>query len=306
MRVANAIIAVCLFGACAFTLGTMAGPDASGTTPAEAAGSPVKGLKRTFRSSFEEPISIVGRPWGSEAVLKGAELGGDSWNRLDHVFELVAGGAFSKHVTLELTSDKAATGSRSLYMRQNLAEDGAQARLQFFGNDNKFGTEILTRRAYFVPSTNLRNLTREDESVSIAGTRETRNSIVTIGHPDGVDFSMPLYLVRRGPELVFAQAIVDYSAGPNWSDWTRPPKGLLTYGAMTACPLDRWFQLDVYILRNPSKGKIKVWLDDKLIFDLSNVRTKNDAARWFTKLADVDTEPAPFELWVDNVEIWSR
>jgi hypothetical protein len=75
---------------------------------------------------------------------------------------------------------------------------------------------------------------------------------------------------------------------------------------MTPCPLDRWFQLDIYILRDPEKGTIKVWLDNELIFDLANVRTKNDTARWFTKLADVDSEPAPFELWVDNVENWAR
>jgi hypothetical protein len=117
---------------------------------------------------------------------------------------------------------------------------------------------------------------------------------------------MPLQLVRRGDKLVFAQAIIDYSAGPFFSNWTKPPKGLLTYGEMTPCPLDRWFQLDIYILRDPHKGKIKVWLDNKLIFDLADVRTKNDTDKWFTKLADVDSEPAPFELWVDDVEIWSR
>jgi len=117
---------------------------------------------------------------------------------------------------------------------------------------------------------------------------------------------MPLYAVRRGSRFVFAQAIVDYSAGKRWSDWTRAPKGLVTYGASTTVPLDRWFRLDTYVLRDKTKGKIRVWLDGKPIFDLQDVRTKNSSDRWFTKLADVDTDPAPFELWADNVEIWTR
>ena len=108
----------------------------------------------------------------------------------------------------------------------------------------------------------------------------------------------------RDPKL--AQAIVDYSAGPNWSDWTRAPKGLMSYGNNTPCPLDRWFKLEIYIKRDPVAGAIKIWLDGQLIFNLQNVRTKNDYPKWLTKLADIDSEPAPFELYVDDVEICGK
>lgn len=268
--------------------------------------SPVPGLKQVFRSSFEQPVSLDHfSKNGSRARLRNAEFGGSDWDQLDHVFELVAPHALVRHVSISLDTAKSSSGSRSLYLRQNLDQDGAQARLQFFGNDATFGPEILTRRKYFVPRTNLAALARQEDSVSIAGTRETRGSTLPPGHPSA-DFSMPLYLVRHGRNLVFAQALVDYSAGPNWSDWTRKPKGLLSYGAKTICPLDRWFQLDIYVYRHPTRGKIKIWLDGVLIFALENVRTKNDNGNWFTKLADVDAEPAPFELWVDDVEIRSR
>jgi hypothetical protein len=282
----------------------------AGSTPIAAADeisptSPVPGLKRVFRSSFEEPVTLKRLSGGSQARLANADDDGSAWDSLDHVFELVAPGALDSHVSISFSNARSSSGTRSLHMRQTLDRDGAQARLQFFGDDAEFGSEILTRRSYFVPSSNLNTLARQESSVSIAGTRETRGSTLPAGHP-GADFSLPLYLVRLGNKLVFAQAVVDYSAGPNWSDWTRKPKGLLSYGAMTACPLDRWFQLDVYILRHTTHGTIKVWLDGKPIFNLENVRTKNDSGRWFTKLADVDTEPAPFELWVDEVEIWSR
>ncbi len=142
-------------------------------------------------------------------------------------------------------------------MRQNVQRNGTQNRLQFFAEDGDFHNEIFTRRKYFVPSTNLEHLTARDESVSIAGTREVRGGSAPPG-ADNADFSMPLYLVRRGEALVFALAIVDYSAGPNWSDWTRPPKGLLSYGSHTRAPLDRWFELDIYVLRHPTEGKIVV------------------------------------------------
>lgn len=266
---------------------------------------PVPGLRRVFKAGFEEPVTIVPSPGGRQARLLGIDVYGSDWSRLDHVFELVAPGAFGRLVSIGFDESRAVSGRRSLHLKQIKEEAGSQARLQFFGSDKTFGPEIFTRRYYYVPSSNLATLAREQQSVSIAGTRESRNSSLPAGHP-GADFSMPLYLVRRGSALVFAQAIVDYSAGMTWSSWTKPPKGLLTYGEMTPCPLDRWFRLDIYIMRDRSNGKIKVWLDDRLVIDLNNVRTKNDTDFWFTKLADVDSEPAPFESWVDDVEVWSR
>lgn len=266
---------------------------------------PVEGLRQIFRAGFEEPVLMAPDASGRQARLSGRDSYGYKWSDIDHVFELVAPGAFDQLVTLNLASDYVYSGKRALFLRQNKQEAGAQARLQFFSDDRAFGPEIFTRRYYFIPSKNLQTLAREQQSTSIAGTREYRRSSLPAGHPLA-DFSMPLYLVRRGQNLVFAQAIVDYSAGEKWSDWTRAPKGLLTYGDMIVCPLDRWFRLDIYILRSRTEGKILVWLDDKQIFNLSGIRTKNYSDSWFTKLADVDSEPAPFEAWVDDVEIWSR
>jgi hypothetical protein len=266
---------------------------------------PVSGLRPIFRAGFEAPVAIIREPSGRQARLAGLDSYGMSWNNLDHVFELVAPGAFDNLVTVRFSQEHVHSGERSLYLRQNKEEAGAQARLQFFSDDKTFSSEIFTRRYYYIPSTNLGTLSREQQSTSIAGTREARGSTLPAGHPMA-DFSMPLYVVRRGDKLVFAQAIVDYSAGSAWSAWTRPPKGLVSYGNMVACPLDRWFRLDIYVLRHPTKGQIKVWVDGQPIINLNNVRTKNDTDVWFTKIADVDSEPAPFEAWVDDVEIWSR
>src|SRR5262245_41400935 len=279
---------------------------AKGGEAPPSAGIPIKGLRQIFKAGFEEPVSLVPNSNGTEAWLKGVDSGSMAWETLDHVFELVANNSFDNLVTIRFSQDHVFAGSRSLFLRQNKVENGTQARLQFFSDDKSFGTEIFTRRHYFIPSINLSYLAREEDATSIAGTREIRFGGSFPANDARSDFSMPLYCGRHGNKLVFAQAIVDYSVGPHWSDWTRPPKGLQTYGRMTPCPLDRWFQLDIYILRDPEQGKIKVWLDNELIFNLANVRTKNDTDRWLTKLADVDTEPAPFELWVDDVEIWSR
>ena len=268
--------------------------------------SPVPGLKRIFAAGFEAPVSLHPNKRGNRVRLKGKDNRGYRWEDLDHVFELVAANSVDNLVTIHFSSENYFEGSRSLYMRQNKMVNGTQARLQFFGNDETFGPEVFTRRRYFIPSSNLGSLAKQDASASIAGTREARGRVVPFSIAGGADFSMPLYAVRRGEKLVFAQALVDYSAGPRWSDWTRPPKGLLTFGQMTEVPLDRWFKLDIYLLRDPSEGKLKVWVDDRIIFDLEGVRTKNDTSRWFTKLADVDSEPAPFELWTDDVEIWAR
>lgn len=266
---------------------------------------PVPGLRNIFRAGFEEPVYLQADVTGRRAWLRGKDDSGQAWDDLDHVFEMVAPRSFGRLVTTELSERQVRSGRRSLFMRQNVEEAGTQNRLQFFSDDATFNGELFTRRHFFVPARNLGYLSRHNDAVSIAGTREIRGGSAPPGTKNA-DFSMPLYLVRRGNNLVFAQAILDYSAGPNWSDWTRRPKGLLTYGNYTPVPLDRWFELDVYVLRHSVRGEIRVWLDGELILELKNVRTKNDTDRWFTKLADVDSEPAPFELWVDDVEIWRR
>lgn len=265
----------------------------------------VPGMRRIFRAGFEAPVMIEVAQNGERAWLTGNDSSGYRWDDLDHTFELVAARSFGRLVTTEFSHQQVWEGQRSLFMRQNVEFGGSQNRLQFFSDDTSVGGEIYTRRHYFVPASNLLSLKAEDDAVSIAGTREIRGGSAPPGAANA-DFSMPLYLVRRGEALVFALAILDYSRGPLWSDWTRPPHGLLIHADETQAPLDRWFSLDMYIKRDPLHGAIKVWLDGKPIFDLRNVRTKNDTDRWFTKLADVDAEPAPFELYVDDVEIWSR
>ncbi len=265
----------------------------------------VPGLRQVFRAGFEAPVAVAAAEGGRRAWLTGDDAYGYRWDDLDHVFEMVAPNSFGRLVTTEFNTTQVYAGRRSLFMRQNVVAGGSQNRLQFFSEDAAFKDEIYTRRHYFVPSRNLATLAAEDQSVSIAGTREIRGGSAPPGAANA-DFSMPLYLVRRGDALVFAQAIIDYSRGPNWSDWTRPPYGLITYAKETKAPLDRWFALDIYIRRDPVRGAIKVWLDGEPIFDLENVRTRNDTDRWFTKLADIDSERAPFELFVDDVEIWTR
>lgn len=270
----------------------------------ESADFPISGMRRVFAAGFESPVTVESNLSGRRAWLKGTDSSGYSWDALNHVFELVAPLSFNNLIDIEFSSSNPFSGKRSLFLRQNERKLGTQNRLQFFSDDKTFDGEIATRRMYYIPSSNLNTLRNEWDAVSIGGTRETRGGIFS-GEPKA-DFSMPLYLVRRGDRLVFAQAIVDYSAGSKWSDWTRPPKGLVTYGAEVSPPMDAWFQLDTYILRHPEQGKIKVWLDGKLIFDLDNVRTKNDGDEWFTKLADIDGSESPLELWVDDVEIWAR
>jgi hypothetical protein len=265
----------------------------------------VTGLRRVFRAGFEAPVTIEVAEGGGRAWLKGSDAYGYRWDDLDHTFEMVAAGSFGRLVTTEFSAQQFSAGQRSLFMRQNIEAGGSQNRLQFFSDDAAFKGEIYTRRHYFVPARNLLALKAEDDAVSIAGTREIRGGSAPPGAANA-DFSMPLYLVRRGDALIFSLAILDYSRGPYWSDWTKPPYGLLAHAEKTKAPLDRWFALDTYIKRDPVHGAIKVWLDGKPIFNLENVRTKNDTDRWFTKLADVDAEPAPFELYVDEVEIWTR
>lgn len=273
--------------------------------PADAPVAAVPGLRQVFQAGFEAPVTLEVAPDGKRARLSGTDEDGARWNDLDHVFEMVAPYAFGRLVTTRFSDAQVYAGARALFMRQDVAANGSQNRLQFFSDDATFKGEIYTRRHYFVPAGNLASLSAEDDAVSIAGTREIRGGSAPPGAANA-DFSMPLYLVRRGDALVFALAILDYSNGTRWSDWTRPPFGLLTYGAETKAPLDRWFTLDIYVRRDPVHGAIKIWLDGTEIFDLENVRTKNDTDKWFTKLADIDAEPAPFELFVDNVEIWTR
>jgi hypothetical protein len=72
----------------------------------------------------------------------------------------------------------------------------------------------------------------------------------------------------------------------------------------------------VYLYSHPTEGVFRMWVDGEVVFDISpsnppeyvnyggpGVITRNGEGDWFTNISDLDG--SPFEIWVDDIEIWS-
>jgi hypothetical protein len=70
-------------------------------------------------------------------------------------------------------------------------------------------------------------------------------------------------------------------------------------------PVETWFQLEVfYSPRTDETGRLMVWLDDRLVYDLEDRRTtgSNDVL-WTPCNIGEDIQPSPPELYLDDAAI---
>jgi hypothetical protein len=74
-------------------------------------------------------------------------------------------------------------------------------------------------------------------------------------------------------------------------------------------PRGRWFNVSYYVLRHPTNGIIKVWVDGTLICDKSGLCTKV-INEYFTTVAKIYYNTAdtfsPYRVWVDDLEIYGK
>ncbi len=256
--------------------------------------------KLLFTSSFENGVSITHHSSGQASFLHGSD-GESDWDSLHHQFNYVKEMATLSDVESRITSEQARTGELSLYQSQKSVGDGVQNRLQIYGNDTgAFGSNIFIRRWLWYPDLEAK-LIEDWQDLSIAGMRE------------GDAYSMPLDIVR-GPHnetLYWSLNGLNYAAGTVWSEWTDPKNGgWSVQNYVIPIPQQRWFKLDTYYERHAVHGVVKIWVDDQLLFDIQEVRTKGDGSAWFAKISDLDanlyenTSGLPIYHYVDDIEIW--
>ena len=70
-------------------------------------------------------------------------------------------------------------------------------------------------------------------------------------------------------------------------------------------PVETWFQLEtLYSPREDNTGRILVWLDDRLVYDLEDRRTTgSDDVLWTPCNIGEDIQPSPPELYLDDAGI---
>jgi hypothetical protein len=70
-------------------------------------------------------------------------------------------------------------------------------------------------------------------------------------------------------------------------------------------PVATWFQVEtLYRSRNDDTGELKVWLDDRLVYDLENRRTGlSSDLLWTPSNIAEDVEPAPPVVYIDDAAI---
>ncbi|MEI9940934.1 MAG: hypothetical protein WDO69_27265 [Pseudomonadota bacterium] len=70
-------------------------------------------------------------------------------------------------------------------------------------------------------------------------------------------------------------------------------------------PVETWFQIEVfYRPRTDETGKILIWLDDRLVYDLEDRRTTgSDDVLWTPCNIGEDVQPSPPQLYLDDAAI---
>lgn len=71
-------------------------------------------------------------------------------------------------------------------------------------------------------------------------------------------------------------------------------------------PRGNWFNIRWYLLRHPTEGILKVWVDKKLIYHGTNLTTKATDNFFITiaKIYYTVTDMKPQQIWVDDLGIW--
>lgn len=75
-------------------------------------------------------------------------------------------------------------------------------------------------------------------------------------------------------------------------------------------PVGRWFNVQWYVLRSTTNGRLAVWLDGQLLEDTSGFNTGSPTS-WFTTPGKIyynqnSNNTSPYYLWVDDLQIYSR
>lgn len=75
-------------------------------------------------------------------------------------------------------------------------------------------------------------------------------------------------------------------------------------------PRGQWFNLQYYVLRDATNGKLKVWINGVLLLDASGISTMNPSVtEWYTTPAKIYYEESdtfsPYRIWVDDLETYN-
>ncbi len=70
-------------------------------------------------------------------------------------------------------------------------------------------------------------------------------------------------------------------------------------------PIEAWFQIEVlYRSRTDETGRLLVWIDDRLVYDLENRRTAGSGdLLWSPCSVGLDVQPMPREVYIDDAAI---
>lgn len=259
------------------------------------------GLRVVFRTGFEEPVAFEN---SIRETLTGGDEGYD-WASFSH--QINYGGSYSLgHVRSELSAVFHG-GARGLHQEQLMTGAGQNV-LTFFHDDSQLGTDVYVSRWLRLPDDFDTRLTEAYANTVLSGNREYRSSSPP-GTP-GSQFVLHLNIQRPdvGKPLKWMMSAIDYSAGPFYSDWIRPPKGWTFSDSRLPISMGRWFRLETFFRRHATSGRVLVCVDGETLFDLQDVRTKNDTTYASTTISAVTAGAARFPFWidVDDVEVRGR
>ena len=245
-----------------------------------------------FRSSFEEPVEFASL---SKHFLVGGDAEGD-WSGTYHYINYL-GGQLGVDVDCSITTEKAHSGNRSLYLAVNRVTHIPPYRVQLQLN-SRTEKEVYTSIWYYLPP-DLEFPNDNKVWLMIDETWENSN---------GYQIKIALTIKRYIDGRYYWQLRGDIAH--NYSDLS-PVWGPYINNAFDV-PLGRWFHLEQHQTRSQSDGRVTYWLDGQLLFNLTGVQTEcdpnNSYCRHVIKLyVDIDGAiTAPYHAWADDLEVWDK
>jgi len=242
-----------------------------------------------FRSSFERPIQFAD---SARHFFVGADNDYD-WRTIAHYINYV-GGKVGDDVDLNIATNRAHSGNRSLYLAIYRISGSPPHRVQLQLNA-RTERKLYTSVWYYFPATF--SLPRDNKAwLIIDETWET-------GDAYQIKFELKVKRHTNGDyywQLIGARAFNYGNLTTIWGPYENTDSDL---------PRGRWFHLEQYQTRSQNDGTVTYWINDRLLFNVTRVRTEyyrnNSYIRHAIKLyaGNEGSDNTPYYCWADDLEV---
>lgn len=210
-------------------------------------------------------------------------LSGGGWEDIPHLINTQPlktphlAGAF-----YDIVTDRVHSGTKSLYLELSDVTKNRRNQLNIYSGE-LFGDAVYVSVWLFLPA-----------DWALYGSSKWYE----LANPCyGNDMTTRLHIYQREDGTFFWRL---FNSPPGYD-----PQDIDVYNYDVELPRGRWFKLSYYVKRGIEDGRCIVWIDDKLLFDLSGNTGSPDQmyATVVAKIYHTQSDYTTHQLWVDDLEL---